>query len=82
MNMLKLLSGLALLMFGVTAQAHAHLQTAVPVDGSVIAVSPPNIVLILSAPARLTTCSIQKGDEPKQNLDHLPTELAKQISVE
>jgi methionine-rich copper-binding protein CopC len=81
MKILSLLSGLALVTFGVTASAHAHLQKASPADGSVITTSPSNLVLNFSEAARLTALSIQKGDEPRQNLKPLPTTAARQISV-
>jgi methionine-rich copper-binding protein CopC len=81
MKILSLLSGLALVTFGVTASAHAHLEKSTPADGSVITTSPSNLVLNFSAAARLTALSIQKGDEPAQNLKPLPTTAAQQISV-
>ena len=81
MKILSFLSGLALVTFGVTASAHAHLEKSTPADGSVITTSPSNLVLNFSAAARLTALSIQKGDEPPQNLKPLPTTAAQQISV-
>jgi methionine-rich copper-binding protein CopC len=81
MKILSLLSGLALVAFGVTANAHAHLQKSSPAEGSVITTSPPNLVLTLSEAARLTALSIQKGSEPEQKIKPLPTTAAQQISV-
>jgi copper resistance protein C len=81
MKILSLLCGLALVTFGVTANAHAHLQKSSPVDNSVITTSPSNLALNFSEAARVTALSIQKGDEPKQNLKPLPTTAAQQISV-
>lgn len=81
MKILSLLSGLALMAFTVTANAHAHLQKSSPADNSTITASPPNLVLNLSEAARLTALSIQKGEEPKQDLKPLPTTAAQQISV-
>jgi methionine-rich copper-binding protein CopC len=78
---LSLLSSLVLVAFAVTAGAHAHLQKSSPADGSVVTTSPSNLVLNLSEPARLTALSIQKGNEPKQDLKPLPTTAAQQISV-
>ena len=40
MKILSLFCGLALLMFGVAASAHAHLQKSSPADNSVITTSP------------------------------------------
>ena len=81
MKIRSLLSGLVLVMFGVTAHAHAHLQKSTPADNSVIAASPSNLVLNFSEAARLTALSIQKGSESPQNLKPLPTTAAQQISV-
>lgn len=81
MKILSLLSGVALLMFALTASAHAHLQKSSPADGSVIKTSPSNLVLNFSAVARLTALSIQQGDEPEQNLKPVPSAAARQISV-
>jgi methionine-rich copper-binding protein CopC len=81
MKILSLLSGLALVAFGVAANAHAHLQKSSPADNSVITTSPPNLVLNFSEAARLTALSIQKDSEPARNLKPLPTTAAQQISV-
>jgi methionine-rich copper-binding protein CopC len=77
----SLLSILALVLFGVTAHAHAHLQKSSPADNSVITASPPILELHFSEPARLTALSIQKGEEPKQNLARLPATAAQQVTV-
>lgn len=81
MKILSLLSGIALVTFAVIANAHAHLQKSSPADNSVITTSPSNLVLHFSEAARLTAVSIQKGDEPRQNLKSLPTAAAQQVSV-
>jgi len=69
------------LLSGTLVQAHAHLQTAVPADGSVISAPPATIVLSFSEPARLTALWIQKDGGPKQKLGSLPSEPARRISV-
>jgi len=81
MKILSPLSGLVLVMFGVTASAHAHLQKSSPADNSVISTSPSSLVLNFSEAARLTALSIQKDREPPQNLKPPPTAAAQQISV-
>jgi copper resistance protein C len=81
MKILSLLSGLALVAFGVTATAHAHLQKSSPADNSVITTSPSDLVLNFSEAARLTALSIQKGSESPQKVKPLPTTAAQQISV-
>ena len=81
MKILSLMSGLALVAIGATANAHAHLQKSSPADNSVITTSPSNLVLNFSEAARLTGLSIQKGEEPKQDLKPLPTTAAQQVSI-
>jgi methionine-rich copper-binding protein CopC len=81
MKILSLLFGLVLVMLGVTAGAHAHLQKSSPADNSVIATSPSTLVLNFSEAARLTALSIQKGGESPQKLTPLPAAAAQQISV-
>jgi len=81
MKIPSLVSGLALAAFGVTASAHAHLQKASPADGSVVTTSPSRIVLNFSEAARLTAASIQKGEQPRQNLKPLPATTARQLAV-
>ena len=81
MKISSLLSGVALITFAVTADAHAQLQKSSPADNSVITTSPPNLVLNFSEAARLTALSIQKGNEPEQKLKPLPSIAAAQISV-
>ena len=81
MKILSLLSGLVLVMFGVTAGAHAHLQESSPADNSVITTSPANLVLNFSEAARLTALSIQKDNEPERKLQPPSAAAAQQISV-
>ena len=81
MKILSLLSGIALVAIGVTADAHAHLLKSSPADNSTITTSPPNLMLNFSEAARMTALSIQKGDEPKQDLKPLPTTAAQQVSI-
>jgi methionine-rich copper-binding protein CopC len=81
MKISSLLCGLALLIVGVAASAHAHLQKSSPADNSMITASPSNLVLNFSEAARLTVLSIQKGSEPKQDLKPLPAAVAQQVTV-
>ena len=81
MKIHSLVSGLVLVMFAVSASAHAHLQKSIPADNSAIATPPSNLVLNFTEAARLTVLSIQKDEEPKQMLKPLPTTAAQQISV-
>jgi methionine-rich copper-binding protein CopC len=81
MKILSLLSGLVLVMLGVTASAHAHLLKSSPADNSVLTTPPSTLVLNFSEAARLTALSIQKGSESAQKLNPLPTTAAQQVSV-
>jgi methionine-rich copper-binding protein CopC len=81
MKILSLVSGFALVAFGVTVNAHAHLQKSSPADNSTITISPSNLVLNFSEAARLTAISIQKDDESQQTLKPLPIIAAQQISI-
>lgn len=77
----RLLAGLLLSVVATVALAHAHLKSAVPGDGSTVAVSPANAVLSFSEPAHLTACWLQKGDEPKQKIGGLSSTPSAEISV-
>lgn len=81
MKSLARFTTLALLILSSAAEAHAHLQSATPADGSVITASPSNIVLSFSQPGRLTALWIQKDDEPERSISSLPTTEAQKISI-
>lgn len=81
MKFSSLLSGIVLLTFAVTADAHAHLLRSIPADNSVVAASPASLVLNFSEAAQLTALSIQKGHDPEHKLKLLPGGAAAQISV-
>ena len=78
---MRVLCGLALLLSGAVVQAHAHLQKAVPADGSVVGAPPSNIVLSFSEPARLTALWVHQDAGPKQKIGSLPGAPARQIIV-
>jgi methionine-rich copper-binding protein CopC len=71
----------ALLLFATAAQAHSHLESSKPAEGSVINASPGGIELNFSESVRITALSIQKGDEKKQPLGPLPDKPAQKVSV-
>jgi len=81
MKILSLLSSLTLIAFGVTANAHAHLQVSSPADHSVVTTSPANLELTFSELAKLTSLSIQKDKEEMKKLTSLPSTSATKISV-
>jgi methionine-rich copper-binding protein CopC len=81
MTRLSICLGLALLAASAGAQAHSHLQSATPADGSVITAAPSTVRLKFSEATRLTAAWIQKGSEAKQKLAALPTQAATDVSV-
>jgi methionine-rich copper-binding protein CopC len=74
------LTGLLLVGVALTAHAHAHLKQATPADHSVLTAAPPEVVLQLSEPARLTTVSIQREAGARQPLV-APKEPASEIHL-
>jgi len=81
MKSAKFWFGIALSACVAVAYAHAHLKKSTPADGSTITTSPPNVVLTLSEPARLTGAWIQKDGAAKQKLGSLPDKPSAEISV-
>jgi methionine-rich copper-binding protein CopC len=71
----------ALWLVGAAAQAHSHLESSTPKEGSVLNASPSRIELNFSEGVRITALSIQKGDEKKQPLRPLPDKPAEKIAV-
>lgn len=63
------------------AQAHAHLRSAVPADGSVVSTSPPQAVLDFSEPARLTAAWIQRSGAARKKIEPLPAQSAASVAV-
>jgi methionine-rich copper-binding protein CopC len=76
---LALCCALALLPAG--AQAHAHLERAVPADGSVLHAAPARVVLTFSEAARLTVLWIAPVGGARQKITALPAVSAAEISV-
>jgi len=75
------LVGVALVALAATAQAHTHLKSAVPAEGSTVTASPEHIALVFSESARVTALTLQKDGEQEQKLAPLPTEASAQITV-
>lgn len=63
------------------AQAHAHLESSTPADGSTLSAAPAALEMRFSEPARLTALSIQRAEEPKQALKSLPTSTDRTVRV-
>lgn len=74
------LAGL-LLLLAIKAQAHAHLQQAVPADGSRLGHAPTQLLLSFSEPARLVVLTITRDAGAPQKLAPLPEVADKQITV-
>lgn len=84
MNLKKSLSALvfAAVAFTGIAQAHTHLEMAMPADNAVLADPPANLMLHFSAATRLTALSLQKeGDKEAKPVASLPKEASKAITV-
>lgn len=72
----------ALLTFAGLAQAHTHLEKAMPADNSVLSSPPAQIMLHFSEATRLTALSVQKeGDKEAKNVSPLPKESSAALSV-
>jgi copper resistance protein C len=81
MTLAKALITVALLALCASAQAHTHLKSATPAEGSTVK-APEQITLNFSGPARLTALTLQKdGDDKEQKIAPLPEMHASQISV-
>jgi methionine-rich copper-binding protein CopC len=64
------------------AQAHTHLQKAMPADNSILASPPSQLMLHFSEATRLTAVSIQKeGTDESTNVSTLPKEAAQALTV-
>ncbi len=75
------IAGIVLSSWIAAAQAHAHLRSAVPADGSVIPVAPSQAVLQFSESARLTAAWIRKNGGARKKLDSLPQQSAARLAV-
>ena len=71
MKALSTVVAAAVLIVG-TAQAHMHLETSTPLDGSVVTVAPSSIELTFSTAARLTALTIHQDGAAEQKLAPLP----------
>ena len=64
------------------AGAHAHLEGAVPADGSIISAAPAELVLRFSEPARLTSLSMSRTGTPEPvKFGSLPTVTGAEIRL-
>lgn len=64
------------------AQAHTHLEKAMPADNSVLASPPSELMLHFSEATRLTAVSIQReGDAESTNVSALPKDASQALTV-
>ena len=63
------------------AFAHAHLESAQPAKGSVVAASPAQVVLKFSEPVALMALTLEKAGGSVQKLEPLPRDAAVSLSV-
>jgi len=63
------------------AFAHAHLESAQPAKGSVVAASPAQVVLKFSEPVALMELTLEKAGGSVQKLEPLPRDAASSLSV-
>jgi methionine-rich copper-binding protein CopC len=75
------LAAAALALTTAVVQAHTHLKSSVPAEGSTVNAAPANIVLNFSAAARVTALTIQKEGAAEQKLAPLPTTASTEITV-
>ncbi len=81
MRPLAILPALALLVAMTVAEAHAHLRSAVPADGSSVATPPSRVVLRFSEAARLTAAWIARNAAPREPLRPLPDRAARELAL-
>lgn len=81
MKRLSLLALSATLFVSALAQAHAHLVSTMPADGSTVTASPEGIMLMFSEAARLTALTIRKDGEEAQKLSPLPAKPSAHLMV-
>jgi methionine-rich copper-binding protein CopC len=80
-NRILTLGAMMLALTGI-AQAHTHLEMAMPADNSVLASPPSQIMLHFSEPTKLTALSIQKdADKEPKSISPLPKEASAALSV-
>lgn len=64
--------GLALAVTSAPALAHSTVKGTVPVSGSILPVSPPEIVINFNQEARLTSLVVSEPGKPERKLDFMP----------
>jgi methionine-rich copper-binding protein CopC len=81
MRRVRLLPLIVTLAASVAVHAHAHLQSATPREGSVLASAPGELVLQFSEPARLTVLWLTHSGGERHKLTGLPQDPQTRITV-
>jgi methionine-rich copper-binding protein CopC len=81
MKRFSLWLGATSFLLSLMAQAHTHLEKAIPADGTVLDAAPSHLTLEFTSEALLTAVSLRKGNEPPQDLAPLPANPARQATV-
>lgn len=68
-------------LFGVSAQAHAHLEKSVPADGSTLSAAPAALEMRFSEAARLTALWIQGDRQARQTIKDLPAAADRTLRI-
>ena len=62
-------------------QAHAHLVSSMPAEGTTLATVPTTVVLTLSEPGRIASAAVQRGIEAKPALLNFPAAAAATVRL-
>ena len=71
----------ALLLASTFAQAHSHLQSSKPAEGSTVSASPTAVELSFSEAVTVTALTLQKGEEKAQPLGPVSDKPMQKVSV-
>lgn len=74
-------AALALALLPVAVMAHAHLESAVPANGSTLKAAPTQVVLRFSDSISLVDVTLEKAGGKAEALKDLPKELARSLVV-
>lgn len=81
MNRLTITFGVALLLASGLAQAHAHLQSSTPVEGSTLSTAPTTLELKFSEAVTVTALTLGKSDEKGQALQFSTKEPVEKVTA-
>ncbi len=64
-----------------TAQAHSHLRSSLPAEGSTVKPPPTQVVLAFSEVSQLAALTLTRGTDPAIKVVPLPAQPAQQLTV-